>query len=330
MVKYYEKQDFESKVVEYFEYIIDNNPYIDPDIYMRNEGSKFYQEMEKFLNIQNKNILENTKYKFQYQSNYPDSIKYKELYLRTDQFGFSFNKTIACNSKYPYGNYFHMLINEKMSREELREELKFIACCVNDTRTIGGCFVWPLVKTIKTYKKTGKKKENWSSQFNRSRGIGSYIEDSVDLTLFEIKMFYELYKEYGDNYENIKTEMKNNNFILLNYQDSKEIYEWLKYFCNFKNYVDYFCFQPFVNEKYNVIDITKATVKEDNKYDFTYSNDILNKDTVKDYQKMFSKKRGRIVKLKKEKLEKMLNNVRWLCIKKSTKMEEIIKQNEKK
>lgn len=159
------------------------------------------------------------------------------FYLTSDQFGFSFNGTAACNSKYPYGKYFHMLMSKNLSKEKLEKELMFIAKSVNDTRTIGGSFLFPTKVLPKR-----------SCAYNKARGADSYIEDRVDLTLLEIKHTYE--KDYEKNYTRD---------ILYNQYYNEETYmkKWLKHFKTFKNYADFFCFDGnFVNGD-KIIDITE-------------------------------------------------------------------------
>ena len=53
---------------------------------------------------------------------------------------------------------------------------EFLANYVYTTRTLGGSFLWP---------------ETLWKDYNKSRGNGNYIEDRVDLTLLEIKHYFE-------------------------------------------------------------------------------------------------------------------------------------------
>lgn len=317
MVKRYEEKyrgtNFKDNIKEYYKDIIKNNPYVDIDTYKRNKNACiFYKDIEKFLNYQNENIINIGSFK--HQATYLDSIvlsnNSKNSYLRTDQFGFSFDGENAKDDEHPYGKYFNMI--SKLSDKNYEKELVFIANCINDTRTIGGCFIWPIINN---------KNGNWSSIFNSSRGIKSYIEDRVDLTLYEIKMFYELYKEYGDNYENIKTEMKNNNFILLKGKDAKKIYDWLISFKTFKKYVEFFCFEDNFVKDEEIIDIINSDIK---------NSDIKNlKDKdVEDYiNKVKENKNNKVlasINNNQELLNKILSNVRLLTLKRSKKIEKII------
>lgn len=71
---------------------------------------------------------------------------------------------------------------------ELDGEKEFVAECIWDVRTLSGCFLWPLIRIGNP----------WKSMYNIYRGVRSYIEDRVDLTLYKIKSFYDMIKKYPD------------------------------------------------------------------------------------------------------------------------------------
>ncbi|NLK29230.1 MAG: hypothetical protein GX306_12980, partial [Clostridiales bacterium] len=105
-------------------------------------------------------------------------------------------------------------------------------------RTIGGCFIWPIQKCC-------GKKIQWRANYNIARGIRSYLEDRVDLTLLEVKHYYD----YIDDRESYK---KNNPYNDRLYSSIKKetstMEDFLAHFGSFKNYVQYFHFQDFVEE----------------------------------------------------------------------------------
>lgn len=242
-IKNYSSTTFEEETKKYLKDIITKNPYVDPDIYNRT-NSEFYYDITKFLN---KKYPE----RFTYEKGY-DYIKdnINDLELRTDQFGFSFFGDKARNPKYPYGKlftliekeYYYQLINNK--ELNIDKEINTIVECLNNTRTIGGCFIWPLTK--------GERKV---SNYNIQRGIGHYIEDRVDLTLLEIKKCYA----YINNNQPI------DNLIIKNYlgEDKDNIEKWLKSFGSFENYVKKLCFDNFVNKDYEIIDIVKSDIENE-------------------------------------------------------------------
>lgn len=200
------------------------------------------------------------------------------LYLTSDQFGFSaITKEDRTWSplKYPYAIYERCYKGDK----------SLIGDTIWYTRTIGGSFLWPKVKC----------RRNWQSSYNLNRGVSSYIEDRVDLTLYEIKEFYDEYSVEKD-YEKIKDKLSEKGSNLLKYSDAEYIYKWLSIFKNFKTYVDFFCFDDFVNkedDEYYPKDIfTGKSITKDNiseyrekgksKYKF-----IQNKATKNDLEKAF-------------------------------------------
>lgn len=86
---------------------------------------------------------------------------------------------------------------------------------------------------------------------NQERGILSKINDRFDLTLECIRRYYIYLKN---------TSEKNDN-PLFNYLDKDK--DFFEMFGSFKNYVDFFCLQDWVNDKYEVLDLlgdTKTTL----------------------------------------------------------------------
>lgn len=232
------------------EWDLHNSPYKDPDCTYGYKNSLFYINLERFLNFQSKQV----KFKF-----IPGKgIKFnKNVILRSDQLGFSapkynttWNKTSGWSNKYLYARY----LNLKQGKNPKDINYKHIVDIIWDSRTIGGSFLWPIVKG--------------GSKYNTNRGVGDYIYDRPDITLLEIKKFFYLYKHIKDP-KKIKNMMDNEKYILMNGKDYIEIYKWLSYFESFKEYVKFFCFiekngkENFVNSNYEVLSlVTNKPIKD--------------------------------------------------------------------
>ena len=292
-----EKYEFVKKYAEWIENPRQGEcPYSDPDGVNGNNVKNigFYTNITSFLNnrcqeFTDKSRLEVENIRFLL----PTGIKKDEpepknrtivveghnLYLTSDQFGFSANENIYDNKndrlkkQYPFVKYVE---NYGGSDSLVGETIWY-------TRTIGGSFLWPKVD-----------QNGWRSLYNENRGVGSYIEDRADLTLYEIKEFYDEYAYKKDDSD--FNRVINKGSILLNDDDAKYIYDWLSIFKNFKTYVDFFCFDDFVNkedDEYYPKDIfTGKSITKDNiseyrekgksKYKF-----IQNKATKNDLEKAF-------------------------------------------
>lgn len=218
-----------------------NQPYIDPDGTQGNKDSLFYNNLKSFINKKEGKVI------CEFQTNTaPQGIKVnvidvfgKKLTLRSDQLGFSAphysnlkKDKAGWSAKYPYAKY---LLKS--------DNCKYIAKIIWNCRTIGGSFLWPVVKNGKYY----------YSIYNQKRGVGSYIDDRADLTLLEIKKFYQIYEKVQD--PNKIREIMKEYCILLKNNDYINIYYWLSYFKTFKKYVDFFCFNSFVDKNYNVLSL---------------------------------------------------------------------------
>ena len=271
-----EKYEFVKKYAEWIEEPQGTCPYKDPDEVGNNP--QFYSDITKFLTKQKGNYFDK-----ELEFKEPTKSRKKPgdrtitvqkdendyLYLTSDQFGFSANKkgiydekNHKLNEKYPFVKY---VKNGGVK--------SLVGETIWNTRTIGGSFLWPKVKVQ-------GKRESWVSTYNTERGVGNnpvhvdddfYIEDRVDLTLYEIKEFYEAYIESKD-YDSVKKNMSKDSLIL-RYSDSKEIFIWLSLFGTFENYVDFFCFNDFVNNK-------------DDKYypKDIFSGESINNENIKEYR----------------------------------------------
>lgn len=154
------------------------------------------------------------------------------FYLRSDQLGF----TAPSNEKvHPYDLYIKKTQNKD-------EAVKQVANWICDSRTIGGSFLWP---------------RPFYDAYNPQRGgkITSsrryYVQDRVDLTLWEI------YYWYHD--ENRSTIMKR--------CDKREsnLWLWLTHFKDFSTYIKFFLFEDFVkesNKQLYPVDIITGEIRE--------------------------------------------------------------------
>ena len=282
----YANEDF---INEYMEYLKNPNvecPYDDID----DAGAKdetFYKDLTEFLTKQ----LGDSGYEFKRPVECEDTfaiefrdMENKNIYLRSDQFGFSalygkgYKKSSSWKGKesYPYARYLSVNCdNDKGATDP--EKIRFVASCIYETRTIGGSFIWPVVKRKRKRRNRDDYEDYFCSIYNRLRGEGSYIEDRVDITLYEISCFYHVYSQLEEkNYENFKKDykdytkyiedtMKYPRFILFNSQDKVEkeaIYRWLSIFETFEGYVEKLKFKDFVieDELYNLLkNIKKCT-----------------------------------------------------------------------
>lgn len=147
--------------------------------------------------------------------------------LTSDQFGFSAAEGIYSKpEKYPLAKINYL---SKESQSEDREEvIKKLINYVENTRTLGGVFVWPIPKE-------GRR----NCSYNIRRGIASYIEDRVDLTLLEIK--HALDGEYKKKHQ---TDILYN----LYHNNTQNIRNWLEHFDSFDEYIRYFMLTDFVED----------------------------------------------------------------------------------
>lgn len=316
-----EKYEFVKKYAEWIEEPQGTCPYKDPDEVGNNP--QFYSDITKFLTKQKGNYFDK-----ELEFKEPTKSRKKPgdrtitvqkdendyLYLTSDQFGFSANKkgiydekNHKLNEKYPFVKY---VKNGGVK--------SLVGDTIWNTRTIGGSFLWPKVEDNRGY---------WVSTYNTERGVGKnpvhvdddfYIEDRVDLTLYEIKEFYEAYIESKD-YDSVKKNMSKDSLIL-RYCDSKEIFIWLSLFGTFENYVNFFCFNDFVNNidgKYYPKDI--------------FSGESINNENIKEYRDKTGKTYKFIQRNAcKEDLETaFINLIAWTSAR-SARIETIISNNDKK
>lgn len=338
--------------------------YSDPDRTWENQESEFYEKLAKFLNKQEKwlnnqkellNIKEGSKWTYEFVCksggkvggiHVLDNENNEEpiLILRSDQFGFSVpctEKTLG--KKYPYGDYL-LTTDLNLPKEDsnsIEVKSKKVAEWVWNTRTIGGSFLWPITETISENKKTGEKDFRYMSIYNMKRGVKYYIQDRVDLTLLEIKEFYDLYTEHK-NYEDIKSNMTNE-MILLEGEDGEKIFKWLSHFESFKNYVDFFCFEEFIEqreEQIDIVDIARSNLIENKKeilcipklqesrFNYYISYNSESERQIKYFYEGEDEPCNKNNEKRIETIEKMLTNVTTLILKRNKSVDKILKQSE--
>lgn len=261
--------------------------YIDPD-YKKNED--FYRALSDFLNAANSHRKNKLSFEAYETPDEMISVYYnkgkkgekKYFSLQSDQLGFSAVPWIYFSTKYPLSRYFEMQKN--------KEAAQFLAEYVLTTRTLGGSFLWP---------------ETLHEQYNKYRGIRSYIEDRVDLTLLEIKHYFE-YRELDD-----KKNFKYSGDILFSRYKIPDAQTWFGFFDSFEDYVDFFEFNDFVEN------ISKTSKKE-----YMPINILTGKAFETEYP---GYKTNTLKGIKDEKqLKEMLERVRDMVEKRTKKMEKLI------
>lgn len=287
----------------------------DPDTTHNDFNSVFYRMIVKFLNIKDKKwrysfiVEENKDWIRGYIQAYDENNK-PILKLRSDQFGFSRPKARTWGKKrnikskekykYPYTKY---LIDQSKDHNNITEDINIIIKIIKNTRSIGGSFLWPIIS----------QKGRLESIYNQKRGVGGYIDDRVDLTLFEIKKYYKLL-ESGYNLKDIRKIMNNEKYLLMKYEDYNDIHIWLSHFEKFKEYVNFFCFNS---------DIDNSFVIADSNDEDEYQ--VINLITKSPITKRITKER--IYNMDSKNIEIMLTNLNQFVVNRSNKIENILKKS---
>lgn len=226
--------------------------YRDPDSTYSVEESIFYKLLEKFLKKREEDVL-NGNYKYIFKPKWGIGV-YDEngflFYLRSDQFGFS---RPTKDNNYPYNRYLDL-------SQDYLEACNKVGSWINDTRTIGGSFLWPIRKC-----NDGK----YRSEYNCDRGgqvntgKNYYIQDRVDLTLLEIKHSYN--PDYEKKYSGDKLFRYYIDDVNYAGYECSHMKQWLQHFGTFYNYVDFFMLWDFVDkETLQVLNIVDGTKLDDN------------------------------------------------------------------
>jgi hypothetical protein len=154
--------------------------------------------------------------------------------------------------------------------------------------------------------------------------VRSYIEDRVDLTLNEIKQFYEVWNENKELPEEEKIKKVNDRGVLLlrNEAEYETMCKWLSHFHSFEKYVDFFVLNSFVieektkgNKKYSPKDI--FSVEDEKKLEVDSKGKKLNVKTTS------------LKKADKTQLEKVFKNISDWTIKRSGKIESYLDKYER-
>lgn len=280
-----ENKWYRQKIKEYLESLKKSGNtmcsyYTDPDItHKKGAGSEFYSQLAEYLNAMERKHCNSkwsyTAVKSGEGNKTPSGIEVSEggtpvMFLRSDQFGFSAPKGTNEGktwdaSKYPYAKYIKSADDSDDSK--VANYCEFVADVIWDTRRLGGSFIWPVIKNIKN--------SRWESIYNKNRGVNSYIEDRVDITLWEIKKFYEKWNKFTPEDPKNKLEKficeinkekeKEAKLKLLSGKDWEQLARWLTHFENFDNYIEFFSFESFINlETKNVRNIaTGEDLSED-------------------------------------------------------------------
>ena len=202
--------------------------YCDPDTtYKKGFNHHFFEQLVKFLNKRKCRLKDKVEGEYEYTFEEDKGIKVEDkknndiFYLKSDQLGFS----APINEKvYPYDLYL-------MKSEATKVEREQVADWIIASRTIGGSFLWP---------------EEFYKKYNLSRGgkINSknrfYIQDRVDLTLWEIYYWYNKNK-----ISTIMTRVRDE-------QAKEDLKKWLSHFKDFETYIEFFCFETFVSKEKSI------------------------------------------------------------------------------
>lgn len=199
--------------------------YCDPDgLYKENCDHHFFLCLEAFLRKREAALSCLLQGNFQYRFEEGKGIQVsgtdqagngiRPFYLRSDQLGFSAPSNAQAH---PYDLFIVKSVNKEAAAKQAAE-------WVASSRTIGGSFLWPTP---------------FYFSYNPARGgkITSnrkfYIQDRVDLTLWEIKYRYE-----GENKHTVLRRVE---------EPDSNLSVWLEHFDSFEMYVKFFCFDDFVS-----------------------------------------------------------------------------------
>lgn len=268
MPKYYEPSCFET---DYSSFLKDRlsggtkkyGSYVDPDCVGDVRKTDFYNDLTDFLNGREKELEKELRssYFFLPPAYAPQTPKWLEKHedkknsvdgkiitveekndtdrlfrLKSDQFGFSAAETIYEENrrhKYPLSRLLYFY--EEQKKEEQEKTINRITECVKNSRTIGGSFLWPVPLEGRC-----------DFRYNMSRGVNSYLEDRVDLTLLEIK--HVINGRNNNNFEKCKSDIWLYDEYEKDGQEQKvntHMKQWFDHFDSFQEYVEYFMLEPF-------------------------------------------------------------------------------------
>lgn len=282
--------------------------YNDPD---NKKNTDFYDKLASFLNAASWKNKKNLYFKANEAPYGMITVYYKDkkgeehhFTLHSDQFGFSAVPCTYFKQNYPLSRYLEMQKNKSDKDPDAIAE--FIANYVYTTRTLGGSFLWP---------------ESWHRDYNMGRGNRSYIEDRVDLTLLEIKHYFE-YRELDDK-KNFKFS-KDRLFVHYKKTDAQT---WFGFFDSFEDYVDFFLFNDFVDKDKQTKEYTPINILTGEPFEKGYLNSETN--TLKDIkdEKQLKAMLDLVmdkVKTRSEKMEDLINEYKQTNDTKGEKHENIL------
>ena len=202
--------------------------YRDPDTtYKEGFDHHFFEQLVEFLLKRERKLKDKLEGKYEYTFEESKGIKVKDksnndsFYLKSDQLGFS----APTNEKvYPYDLYL-------MKSGDKDDALKQVVGWIVGSRTLGGSFLWPV-----SFYETYNMRRGGTIKSNRSH----YIQDRVDLTLWEIYYWYNKNEK-----STIMTRVKNE-------QAKEDLKKWLSHFKDFETYIEFFCFEAFVSKEKSI------------------------------------------------------------------------------
>ena len=212
--------------------------YCDPDkTYANGYDHDFFHQLVAFLTAREKQLAHKLNGCFKYEFTNNEGVKASEkdttnegikvsgtdasgkeitpFYLRSDQFGFS---APSEERKYPYDLFIKKRSNKEAAIDQV---INWIAT----SRTLGGSFLWPCP---------------FYFNYNRQRGgkvdtkRDHYIQDRVDLTLWELLYWYQ-----DDKKRTILSSWGNKD---------PNLAIWLNHFGSFDTYIEFFYLDPFVRK----------------------------------------------------------------------------------
>lgn len=205
--------------------------YCDPDTtYKQGFNHHFFEQLVNFLNLQETKFRKKLKgvYKYIFEEGQGIKVievrknKTKELfYLRSDQLGFSAPTNLKAH---PYDLYIKKSEKPKCAVNQ-------VADWVISSRTLGGSFLWPV-----SFYETYNMRRGGTIKSNRSH----YIQDRVDLTLWEIYYWYNKNEK-----STIMTRVRDE-------QAKEDLKKWLSHFKDFQTYIEFFCLEAFVSKEKSI------------------------------------------------------------------------------
>ena len=303
----FEPDNFENNYNSFLKSGSPRDMYIDPDCVQDISKTGYYNYLTVFLN--KREIENNGEYLFlppidskltkanehngkKFDDKKISVYKNNELVFRvtSDQYGFSAAENIYEDERYFLSSIINRLHNLSIDKQQCIR--KIVTKFVLHSRTLGGAFVWPLPKI-------GRR----TCHYNCARGISSYIEDSVDLTLWEIK--HALDGEYDKcNYIS--------DILYNEYKKNGIMKGWLNHFGNFEKFIDYFMLEDFIIEG-DPIDIT--------------TGEKLQERTVNEYKEEFVNNKRRLATLPLDDGLAVLERLEGMILSRTKKIEEYIKQD---